>query len=215
MVMLDSVGASGGLAVFWKKEIDLAVQSMSKYHISMIIEEEDGFSCRYTRIYGESKAEEKTNTWDTLRCLRVANDLLWLCSGDFNEILFHHEKEGVPMKPETIFCKALKDCDLHDLSYVGDVYTSRNNHHATVSYVHERLDRIVANTAWRCKFPIVRVINGDPRHYDHRHIIVVVRVRELRRWEGPREVLRKFGARWLEETDCEAMVEEAGVMLCL
>lgn len=66
----------------------------------------------------------------------------------------------------------------------------------------------VANTAWRCKFPLVRVINGDPRHSDHRPIIVDVGDRELRRWGKPREVLRKFEAWWLEEEECATKVEE-------
>lgn len=76
------------------------------------------------------------------------------------------------------------------------------------SFIKERLDRAVANTTWRCKFPLVRVINEDPRHSDHRPIIVDVGECELRRWEGPREVLKKFEARWLEEEDCMVKVEE-------
>jgi hypothetical protein len=39
-------------------------------------------------------------------------------------------------------------------------------------------------------------------------VIVEVGERELQRWEGPREILRNFEARWLEE-DCAATVEEA------
>lgn len=124
MVAVDSVGASGGLAVFWRKEVDLTVNNMSKYHIDIIIKEEDGFLWRYTGIYGESKMEEKTNTWDLLRRLKAERNLPWLCGGDLNEILFHHEKDGGPMKPEFLldnFRRALEDCDLHDLGYVGDV----------------------------------------------------------------------------------------------
>lgn len=78
-----------------------------------------------------------------------------------------------------------------------------------MSYVRARLDHAVANTAWRYKFPLIRVINCDPRHSGHRPIIVDVGERELRRWEGPMEVLKKFEARWLEEADCETLVEEA------
>jgi hypothetical protein len=62
------------------------------------------------------------------------------------------------------FRLALEDCDLHDLGFVGDPYTWRNNHHVAASYTKERLDRAVANSTWRCTFPKVRVANGDPRH---------------------------------------------------
>jgi len=107
------------------------------------------------------------------------------------------------------FRRALEDCDLHDLGFVGDVFTWRNNHHNVGSYTRERLDRALANTAWRCKFPLVRVINGDPRHSDHRPVIVEMGEREIRRWESSRDVLRNFEARWLEEEGCAAKVEEA------
>ncbi|KAG0529775.1 hypothetical protein BDA96_05G126000 [Sorghum bicolor] len=133
-------------------------------------------------------------------------------AGDFNEVLFAHEKEGGLRKSEAAmekFRRAMEDCDLHDLGYVGDVFTWRNNHHNIGSYTRECLDRALANTAWRCKFPLVRVINGNPRHSDHRPMIMEVGERELQRWEGPREVLKNFEARWLEEEDCVAKVEEA------
>ena len=108
--------------------------------------------------------------------------VLWPC-GDFNEILFQHEKEGGAPRSKTMmenFRRALEDCELHDLGFVGDVYMWRNHHHDVASYINERLDCVVANTTWRCKFPLVRVINGDSHHSDHRPIIVDLGERELR-----------------------------------
>ena len=94
MVVKDSVGASGGLAVFRRKDIDLTVKSMSKYHIDMVIKEEDLFVWRFSGVYGESKSDEKEKTWDTLKSLHAALSLPWVCAGDFNEVLFANEKEG-------------------------------------------------------------------------------------------------------------------------
>jgi exonuclease III len=42
MVAKDSTGQSGGLALFWRKGIDLNVGLMSKYHIDAIITQSDG-----------------------------------------------------------------------------------------------------------------------------------------------------------------------------
>lgn len=42
--------------------------------------------------------------------------------GDFNEILFSHEKQGGRLRVErkmTAFREALDDCDLFDLGYEG------------------------------------------------------------------------------------------------
>jgi len=63
MVAKDSVGESGGLPIFWRKGIDLTIKSMSKYHINMVIKEEENFEWRLTRMYGKSKSEEKEKTW--------------------------------------------------------------------------------------------------------------------------------------------------------
>ena len=68
MVVKDSVGAKGGLALFWKKGVDLRVLSWSRYHIDSLIKE-DGGTWRFTGIYGESRSEEKEKTWKLLRIL--------------------------------------------------------------------------------------------------------------------------------------------------
>jgi len=84
-------------------------------------------------------------------------------------------EEGGAIRPEgnmLKFREVLAECDLHDLGFVGDAFTWRNHHHNLSSYTRERLERAVANSAWRARFPLVRVINGDPRHSDHRPIIV-------------------------------------------
>jgi hypothetical protein len=107
------------------------------------------------------------------------------------------------------FRQALEDCQLHDLGFVGDAFTWRNHHRDAASYTKERLDRAVANNAWHVCFPLARVIHGEQRHSDHRPIIVDVGDRGLNEWRKPREIMRKFEAKWLEEEECNARVQEA------
>src|SRR6185312_8714562 len=99
MVVKDSEGTRGGLALFWK-EVNLSVLSWSKYHIDTMIKEEDGSAWRFTGIYGESRSE-KEKTWKLLHILQHRSNLLWMCCGDFNEILFNCEKEGGPPRAES------------------------------------------------------------------------------------------------------------------
>jgi len=212
MIAKSSTGASGGLALFWKREVNLLVKSLSDHHIDAVIIEEDGFEWRLTGVYGESRSDEKEKTWELLRDLKSRFRLPWLCYGDFNEILFNHEKEGGPPRAESSmekFRSALEDCDLHDLGFVGDAFTWRNHHHMASSYTKERLDRAVANGEWRARFPLVRVLNGDPRHSDHRPIVVDLGERVSRGWRQPMDMLHKFEARWLEEEECSTYVEAA------
>lgn len=175
MVAKDCKGCSGGLALFWRRGVEVTVKSLSKYHIDAFVQEEDGVEWRLSGIYGEPKAEEKGKTW---RLLRILNNLYtkpWLCLGDFNEILFDYEKEGGQPRPAGCmerFRNALADCNLDDLGFMGDIFTWRNHHHRAEGYIKERLNRAVGNVEWRRLFPLVRVVNGDPRHSDHRPIIV-------------------------------------------
>lgn len=70
------------------------------------------------------------------------------------------------------FRETLEICDLQDLGFIGDKYTWRNHNHLVQHYVKERLDRAAASPNWAAKFPHVKVINSDPRHSDHRPVIV-------------------------------------------
>ena len=103
--------------------------------------------------------------------------------------------------------EALEVSDLTDLGYVGDAFTWRNNSHTNSLYIRERLDRAVANEEWRIRFPLHKVINGEPRHSDHRPVIVETEHRE-RVLGPPRTKTFRFEASWTEE-DCAAIVENA------
>jgi hypothetical protein len=77
-------------------------------------------------------------------------------------------------------------------------------------YIRGRLDRVVANASWRCLFPLYRVINGDPRHSDHRPLIVELNEQFFSlENRGGGEKCFHFEASWLQEEGCEHAVEEA------
>lgn len=84
--------------MLWRGGVDVTIRGKSRNHIDMEIDAGMGRRWRFTGVYGESRAELKHETWALLMKLFVEheeNPLPWLCAGDFNEILFHHEKEGV------------------------------------------------------------------------------------------------------------------------
>jgi exonuclease III len=176
MIVKDSEGQSGGLAMFWKNSVQVRqIGFASRYHLDTEITETDGFVWRFTGIYGEPKVELRENTWKLLRTLKNQSDKPWLCIGDFNEILHSWEKEGGAPKSQIQmdnFKHALEDCELDDLGFVGDTFTWRNNSHTAEKYIRERLDRAIASHAWRMRFPAYKVVNGDHRHSDHRPVIV-------------------------------------------
>jgi exonuclease III len=212
VVFKECEGKSGGLAMFWKRGINLSLRWMGHMHIDVNIIEDDGFKWRLTGIYEEPRADKREVTWRLLRTLHLQEKLLWVCIGDFNEILHSFEKQGGTPKPQIQmerFRDALNFCNLNDLGFEGDVFTWRNNQFRVEGYIRERLDRAVANPEWCARFPGYKVVNGCPEHSDHRPILLSVHGAGRR--ARPRQNLlnKRFEARWLLEDECEQVVNAA------
>ncbi|KAK1661439.1 hypothetical protein QYE76_049598 [Lolium multiflorum] len=124
--------------------------------------------------------------------------------GDFNEILYAHEKEGGNARPLRMmqkFWECLSDCGLEDLGYIGDIFTWRRGQ------IRERLDRVVGNEWWSTMFPYAAVINEEHARSDHRPIVV-----DTEYHAGlcqPRRTTRQFEARRLKEETVEEIVKTA------
>ena len=88
-------GQSGGLAIFWKKEVNFHLHAVSRLYLDGDVVEADGFVWRFTGFYGEPRTDKKELSWKALRVLNAARKNPWLCMGDFNEILMGCEEGGV------------------------------------------------------------------------------------------------------------------------
>lgn len=79
-----------------------------------------------TSFYGESDTSKRSRTWSLLNKLKPKDQTPWLVIGDFNEVLFHHEKVGGKQRSEFLmsnFGSSLDYTELHDLGYKGDKFT--------------------------------------------------------------------------------------------
>jgi hypothetical protein len=104
-IVNPSNGRSGGVIMFWKREINIDLLFSAPNYIDVRIVENPGKIWRLTGIYGEPRWEDKYKTWDTLRDLNNSSELPWVVLGDFNEILFHMKKrEGI--SDLNLICKA-------------------------------------------------------------------------------------------------------------
>ncbi|KAM1758693.1 hypothetical protein ACFX11_007796 [Malus domestica] len=92
--------------------------------------------------------------------LAAANSLPWLIGGDFNELLGTYEKEEGPVRPINqilAFRRAVSDCHLHDLGFVGTPFTWIT---IRSGGINEHLDRALANKRWKNLFNCARVISS-------------------------------------------------------
>jgi hypothetical protein len=143
--VVAATGLSGGLALFWRRDVMVALQSKSRSHIDVVLSCDNfhGRQLRFTGFYGEPRREMRKNSWYLMRFLRAQLDLPWLCAGDFNEVLNPSEHVGACEREAWQmegFQDAVADCGLMDLGFVGLPYTW-DNRQAGTRNVKVRLDR--------------------------------------------------------------------------
>ncbi|KAL9674277.1 hypothetical protein QQ045_030548 [Rhodiola kirilowii] len=115
--------------------------------------------------------------------------------GDFNEIAFSWEMESKRFRQlwqMNNFRSCLEDCDLVDLEFRGVRFTYSNRRKDNEEF-KARLDRAVANAAWRHMFPNVLVRHGFANCSDHVPVVVYVNGAKL----ASNQYLRRFEPMWL------------------
>jgi hypothetical protein len=121
-------GRGGGIALLWKDEVDVRLQSLDKLHIDVAVldsvtKEE---KWRFTGFYGETTRELRYRSWECLKMLKGCSSLPWLCMGDFNEVLHASKQFGGAGRSESQmegFREAVSFCGCTDLGFIGLPYT--------------------------------------------------------------------------------------------
>jgi hypothetical protein len=98
-IVNPSNGRSGGVILLWKRELQIQQIFCAPKYIDVKVIETPEKIWRLTGMYGEPKWKDKFKTWDKIRELNGNSNLPWVLIGDFNEILFSHEKEGGMARP--------------------------------------------------------------------------------------------------------------------
>ena len=173
-------GKGGGLAMLWKREVDLEIMGYSRNFIdAIIIEQGSGFKWRIIGFYGNPKAHRRKESWEELVALNRKFQLLWLCYGDFNEILSGEEKmggggEGAPISQRQMdsFREVVNACGFRDLGYSGPDFTWCNMQEGE-NYVYLRLDRAFATNYWINYFNGIKVLHLVDSTSDHCALLIV------------------------------------------
>ncbi|KAL3819736.1 hypothetical protein ACJIZ3_005641 [Penstemon smallii] len=210
-VAVSSIGLSGGLALLWRKDINVVLQSKSKNHIDVFVYnsgEDD--SWRFTGFYGEPEMANRRVSWEILKNLAKYSNKQWLCVGDYNAIAYNSEKKGgreTSQRQLLDFRQALSETRLNDLGFEGNIFTWCNRWDSPYT-IWERLDRACATSSWIDKFPYSRVIHMETINSDHSPICIVVSKNPV----APRTAVArrfKFEAMWLTSDECKQVVENS------
>jgi exonuclease III len=208
MFVIDPVGRSGGLELFWKETDELEIQNFSRRHINAIVKRSDeDRSWKLTCFYGNPDSSKRHESWALLKHLSMFLPEPWLCVGDFNEITYQEEKTGEARRREgqmASFRSALEDCYLTNLGYHGPRYTWSNKRtDGTVTRV--RLDRAMATSTWCKHHRSMEVCVLVARSSDHNPVMVVFDKREKRSRGGSRGF--KFEDKWWLDLDCSEIIK--------
>ncbi|KAF7152387.1 hypothetical protein RHSIM_Rhsim01G0140300 [Rhododendron simsii] len=145
------VGLSGGLALWWKTEVDIDIETSSKNIVhTKISNNSNSYVWAASFIYGCPNREGRDQVWENLRGIWRSEILPWFGIGDFNEILSTEDKmgENSPNPARHIsFHGMLLACGLIDLGFKGPKFTWRNNRR-NGDLIMERIDMAFANAKW-------------------------------------------------------------------
>ncbi|KAL8125715.1 hypothetical protein AgCh_013104 [Apium graveolens] len=205
--VVDTSHHGGGVALLWKGEDSIVVKDASENFIDVEIVVEQVGRWRFTGFYGYPERRRRYDSWNLLRNLARTSNLPWCVMGDFNDPMYATEKEGGQNHPRRLldgFCNVIEESGLHDLGFSGHRFTWERGR-GTDQWIQERLDRGLANTAWRNLFPdaVIKVVEVSTS--DHLplflHLNKKIYVPKSRRF--------KFENLWLREKDCKEIVESS------
>jgi exonuclease III len=210
LFVVEPVGRSGGLALFWRVAEELEIQNYSRRHINDIVKLPDEESpWKLTGFYGHPDPSKRWESWALLAHLKNFAPIPWLCVGDFNEITHQSEELGASRRREgqmEAFRTALEECHLGDLGFTGPRFTWSNKRHDDM-YTQERLDRVVGNNGWCDLHKSAGVEVLAARASDHNPILVSFTTTQPRRVRGRRTF--KFEASWIPDIEYMDIIKNA------
>ncbi|WZY69216.1 hypothetical protein YC2023_001456 [Brassica napus] len=176
--LVDPVGLSGGLALFWKKKHEVKILSASARIIDT--EVKLGAVVFYMSfVYGDPVRQRRIAVWNELKVIALNRTGGWFLAGDFNELMNNSEKVGGPPRQESSFFdfRAMaRDCRLKEIPSSGNrlswggVREIMENGVKEKVWVQCRLDRAFGNAEWFRIFPQSHTVYLEKTGSDHRPI---------------------------------------------
>ncbi|KAG5541735.1 hypothetical protein RHGRI_021533 [Rhododendron griersonianum] len=175
-VVADSVGFAGGIWLLWNDDVvrcDVLAITHQEIHASVQVHK-NSTPFILSALYASPHFDIRQELWDNLTTLADNHSEPWLMMGDFNEVIFSHEKcGGRPLNWNRVskFKDCIDRCGMLDLGFSGSRFTWTNLRQAG-GIIRERLDRCLANASWNLIFPEAAVQHLARVHSDHCPVVL-------------------------------------------
>ncbi|KAL5573012.1 hypothetical protein UlMin_022609 [Ulmus minor] len=201
--------------LLWKDPLKVEIKSCSAGHIDASIDH-NLRRWRFTGFYGSPTVEGRVASWQLMQRLGLLSELChlpWLVGGDFNEILYDHEKQGG--RPRSLsqmqnFQQALDHCCLRNITSMGEFFTWANKQLGS-DFIQERLDRYVSTLAWVKLTDVVNGLQRCAKETDawgfQKYGRVRKQIADLRHSIEAKRTDRDYGPRMLEISHMEENLE--------
>lgn len=155
---LPARGRSGGILLgIMTTTMDLLAFSIGEFHIKFHLRNRaDNFTWTLVAVYGAAQDEHKSAFLRELVNLAKNNPYPMLIGGDFNILRYQEEKNNDRFDTHWpfLFNAVIDSLDLREASMSGRQFTWANNRSVPT---YEKLDRVLMDTEWELKFPLVTV----------------------------------------------------------
>ncbi|GLT36786.1 hypothetical protein SLA2020_111420 [Shorea laevis] len=150
-IYVDPQGYSGGLAMWWTKNVNISIFSFDKNMFDGCCSNNAySASWHFSFVYGKPNGQLRQEMWNKVFNLRRPGVIPWLLMGDLNLIGDSKDKKG--KRPprgadKRLLEELMGSCSLREVPYKGARYTW------TRGDISERLDRALMNEQWSHIFP--------------------------------------------------------------
>ncbi|KAG7585295.1 Ribonuclease H domain [Arabidopsis thaliana x Arabidopsis arenosa] len=202
--IVDPVGLSGGLALFWKNSYEVEVIN-SDHRVIDVKVKLGSLSFFISCVYGDPASHLRQAVWDKLIDIGTIRNEPWLVLGDFNEIIDNTEKLGGPAQAEYTFFpfrNMISDCRLREVPSIGNSFSWAGDRHN--QWVQCRLDRALGNASWFQIFPRVQAEYLERIGSDHRPLFLRF-VNENMTRSGR----FMFDKRWISKPEVAEIIKES------
>ncbi|XP_019190157.1 PREDICTED: uncharacterized protein LOC109184594 [Ipomoea nil] len=116
----------GGLALLWRKNNTASLLSYSDNHVDIEVSVHGFSKWCMTGFYGLPQRTRRNESWEMLRSLAPRSNLPWVVIGDFNDLLYQHEKRRGNPHPDSLlrgFGETIEDRGLSQMAMQGYPFT--------------------------------------------------------------------------------------------